>query len=76
MDKRTKEYKAENKEPVIDRIYFSQDVYVTINGKRQAVRMLMANVTDLKFDDKGWLIVNSKGMTKINVASIATVIYK
>ena len=76
MDKRTKEYKAENKEPVIDRIYFSQDIYVTINGKRQPVRMLMANVTDLKFDDKGWLIVNSKGMTKINVASIATVIYK
>lgn len=74
MDKRTKEYKEAQAVKVIDRVYLDKEAYVIINGKRQLVKVLLGNL-NLTFVDN-WLVVDSGGITKINVSQISSILYK
>ena len=82
VDKRSKEYKESvkvesTKAPEIDRIFFLVDTAVIMNGKHKRVRMIAHQIWDsIEFTDDGWLVVQSKGMTRIPVTAIASVLYK
>lgn len=82
VDKRSKEYKEsvkveQTKAPEIDRIFFSVDMPVILQGKVKRIKMLPHQSFDkLEWTDDGWLIVHSKGITKIAVGTIACIHYK